>query len=237
MVKNLLVSSLDFLNKNWVSILIAFIGICILIVYLIVNEVVLKLNGGSSNTGRVIILEKLTNMQQLDPSAAGLLGCIKSKGYSAEDPNNDTNTAKCMCNTIKKTCVCDWICDPSNINCNDTSCNAFKYDVSMNSSSKDRNAETHNTLIRKGFCSSYKTLEELQENCSKLPSKKSCNLTDCCAYAHISKIGNETANLNACVAADGTGGPIYKSDKNGNVLNFDYWYYLGKRYPPKSNKN
>lgn len=221
MAKDLMFASLDFLNKYWGHILIAIVAIFILIVYLIVNNITLKTNGTPTETGRVLVLEKLSN-QCPDQ-------CQKAEGFGPSDPKNISKTAKCVCDLSENLCVCDYVC--SSKDCSGIDCDGCgKYKVNLNDVSGNTAPPSHNTIIRNGFCRSHANLSELQKSCKKL-SKKSCNLVDCCAYVHISQIGNEQTDKFECVAADATGGPIYKSDEKGNVYNFDYWYYLGKKHP------
>ena len=83
-------------------------------------------------------------------------------------------------------------------------------------------------LLKKGFCDSHKGSHTLEESCNQL-SEKSCAATNCCVYAHNGKTGKSK-----CVAGDGERGPIYKSDKEGQLFPYDYWYYLGKKVSVKN---
>ena len=87
--------------------------------------------------------------------------------------------------------------------------------------------ESMNEMLRKGFCKTHTLSHTLEKNCMKL-SEKSCNATSCCVYAHNSDTGETT-----CVAGNGANGPTYKGDSDGNYYSWDYWYYLGKKYPKK----
>lgn len=81
-----------------------------------------------------------------------------------------------------------------------------------------------NDIFRKGFCKSQLgDSRSLEKNCNNL-SEKACNLVNCCVYAHNPK-GSK------CVAGKSFHGPTFKSDTKGNMYNYDYWYYLGKKYP------
>ena len=82
-------------------------------------------------------------------------------------------------------------------------------------------------MLKKGFCEYNKQSHTLEKNCNKL-SKKSCNAVSCCVYAH-----NNKTKLSKCVAGTGNNGPTYKGDNKGNYYDYDYWYYLGKKYPEK----
>ena len=79
-------------------------------------------------------------------------------------------------------------------------------------------------MLQKGFCEYNKEAHTLEKNCHKL-SEKSCNAVACCVYAHNKKTG-----LSQCVAGTGNNGPTYKGNSNG-YYDYDYWYYLGKKYP------
>jgi len=85
-----------------------------------------------------------------------------------------------------------------------------------------------NKMIKKGFCDSHKDSHTLEKSCNKL-SRKSCNSTSCCVYAH-----NAKTKKSKCVAGDEQRGPIYKTDKEGTPFTYDYWYYLGKKYNVKN---
>ena len=85
-----------------------------------------------------------------------------------------------------------------------------------------------NKMIKKGFCDSHKDSHTLEKRCNKL-SRKSCNSTSCCVYAH-----NAKTKKSKCVAGDEQRGPIYKTDKEGTPFTYDYWYYLGKKYNVKN---
>ena len=65
----------------------------------------------------------------------------------------------------------------------------------------------------------------LENSCNRL-FKKSCNAVDCCVYAH-----DKNTKDSRCVAGKGKTGPIYKTNGEGVTYAYDYWYYLGKKYP------
>jgi len=89
-------------------------------------------------------------------------------------------------------------------------------------------APNFDKMIKKGFCDSHKNSHTLEKSCNKL-SRKSCNATSCCVYAH-----NATSDKSKCVAGDEQRGPIYKTNKEGTPFTYDYWYYLGKKYNVKN---
>ena len=91
--------------------------------------------------------------------------------------------------------------------------------------SNKHNAPNKNDILTKGFCKSHDNSNTLDKSCNKL-SQKSCNLVNCCVYAHDKKTDKST-----CVAGSGVHGPTYKSDGKQRRIDYDYWYYLGKRYP------
>lgn len=71
----------------------------------------------------------------------------------------------------------------------------------------------------KGFCEIYRgKSHELEGECNKLTSER-CNTTDCCVWANNSKC-----------SAGGINGPTYKTDKDGNMITIDSYYYKNKCY-------
>ncbi len=70
------------------------------------------------------------------------------------------------------------------------------------------------------FCESYLgNSQELEKACNEL-TKTNCGSVGCCVY--IADSENEK-----CVAGD-IQGPTYKTDKDGKLITFDSYYYLGK---------
>ena len=72
------------------------------------------------------------------------------------------------------------------------------------------------------ICDIKNSTEEKNELCMK-QSDEQCNLRKCCVLAM--KKGDKKAT---CLAGDELDGPIYKLDKDGNRMNFDYYYYRNK---------
>ena len=83
-------------------------------------------------------------------------------------------------------------------------------------------------MMKRGFCKSNTKSHSLDKKCGKL-SEKSCNAASCCVYAH-----NSDTDKSTCVAGNGYHGPTYKGDSKGKYFAYDYWYYLGKKYPKKN---
>ena len=66
------------------------------------------------------------------------------------------------------------------------------------------------------FCESYlENSGELEKACEQL-TKNNCANVMCCVF-----------NNGKCAAGD-VNGPIYKTDKDGNLITMDSYYYLGK---------
>lgn len=80
-------------------------------------------------------------------------------------------------------------------------------------------------MMEKAFCKAGQKTHTLEKKCNKL-SDTVCDAASCCVYAHRSDTKTST-----CVAGTGSTGPTYKGDKDGNMYPYDYWYYLGKKYP------
>ena len=77
-------------------------------------------------------------------------------------------------------------------------------------------------LPAQGFCSSLEgNTVELEKSCSEL-TKDNCAEVGCCVYMRDGLNGK-------CVAGDHHG-PTYKTDKDGNMVTADRYYYLGKCY-------
>ena len=69
------------------------------------------------------------------------------------------------------------------------------------------------------FCKAHEgATSELEKSCNKL-TQNNCNEVPCCVYL----------NDNKCVAGNARG-PIYKTEKNGEKINVDYYYYKNKCY-------
>jgi hypothetical protein len=70
-----------------------------------------------------------------------------------------------------------------------------------------------------GFCESFLgDSYNLDQTCKRL-TKDRCSKTSCCVYT----------NNNQCVAGS-KHGPTFKTDKQGNGIPVDYFYYKGIRY-------
>ena len=117
--------------------------------------------------------------------------------------------------------------------------------------------ESADKMIQDAFCRAGQMSHTLEEKCNAL-SPAVCQETECCVYAHkgespqVRMIEAERAALGvaglgvelptewegknpdggfSCVAGNGLNGPTYKGDNDGNYYAYDYWYYLGKKYP------
>ena len=74
------------------------------------------------------------------------------------------------------------------------------------------------------FCNKYaQSPKDLQQACNGL-SNKSCQNMSCCAL-----IGLDNDSTNTCVAAN-SNGPIFKKDKNDELIAMDHYYYEGTKY-------
>ena len=117
-------------------------------------------------------------------------------------------------------------------------------------------AESADKMIQDAFCKAGQMSHTLEEKCNAL-SPSVCQETECCVYAHkgespqVRMLEAEAAALGrgvtsllppawagknpdggfSCVAGNGSNGPTYKSDEDGNYYAYDYRYYLGKKYP------
>ena len=70
------------------------------------------------------------------------------------------------------------------------------------------------------FCESYLgNSVDLEKGCNEL-TESNCGQVKCCVYSKIVENGK-------CVAGD-INGPTYKTDKDGNLITMDSYYYLGK---------
>jgi hypothetical protein len=70
------------------------------------------------------------------------------------------------------------------------------------------------------LCESYLgNSEELEGACNQL-TETNCAQTSCCGFTKTEESGK-------CVAG-GLHGPTYKTDKDGNLITIDSYYYLGK---------
>lgn len=75
---------------------------------------------------------------------------------------------------------------------------------------------------KNGFCKSNSNdSQKLEKKCNQL-SKKNCNVVDCCVYLNNSK----------CVAGDSSG-PKFLTDKEGNDINIDTYYFKNKCHGKK----
>ena len=74
------------------------------------------------------------------------------------------------------------------------------------------------------FCDYHKGVS-LEMACNKL-TNDNCNSTNCCVLT----------NENKCKAGNKLG-PIFNTDKNGQTINIDYYYYRNKCYGNRCNKN
>jgi hypothetical protein len=69
------------------------------------------------------------------------------------------------------------------------------------------------------FCKSHEgNTNKLEGSCNKL-TKNNCDEVSCCVYLNGQK----------CVAGNANG-PIYKTEKTGEKINVDYYYYKNKCY-------
>lgn len=111
-------------------------------------------------------------------------------------------------------------------------------------------AESADKMIQDAFCKSGQMSHTLEKKCNAL-SRAVCQETECCVYAHkgespqVKMINAQRTDLGlapidtesdpdggfSCVAGNGDNGPTYKGDEKGNYYAYDYWYYLGKKYP------
>lgn len=87
--------------------------------------------------------------------------------------------------------------------------------------------KTHKEMVskmKKGFCGVHEgNSDNLENDCNAL-SKETCNMTECCIFAYNSK------NQNGKCVAGSESGPTYQTDDSGMEHNFDYYYYMGKKY-------
>ncbi len=79
------------------------------------------------------------------------------------------------------------------------------------------NLDNSLTNLENSFCEIHKASSgKLEESCNNL-TKDNCNKVSCCV--HI--------NGNKCVAGSNNG-HTYKTDKNGEKIHVDYYYYKNK---------
>ena len=110
--------------------------------------------------------------------------------------------------------------------------------------------ESADKMIQDAFCKAGQMSDTLETKCNAL-SPAVCQETECCVYVHegespqVRMIDAEREDLGLdpiypnynpdagfrCVAGDGFHGPTYKGDETGSYYAYDYWYYLGKKYP------
>ena len=77
-------------------------------------------------------------------------------------------------------------------------------------------------LPEKSFCSSGgENLHQLESECNQL-TKDNCSKVSCCGYLNNEK----------CVNGNQFG-PTFRSDKDGNNINIDTYYYMNKCTGPK----
>jgi hypothetical protein len=90
--------------------------------------------------------------------------------------------------------------------------------VTIETFDSDENINDMMTNSSELFCESYLgDSENLEKGCNEL-TENNCAEVSCCVY-----------NNGKCVAG-GITGPTYKTDKNGNLITIDSFYYLGKCY-------
>lgn len=85
--------------------------------------------------------------------------------------------------------------------------------------------ETMDTMTKEltdlptGFCETHRgKSDELDKDCNEL-TQGNCNVTDCCVWVNKTKC-----------SAGGVNGPTYKTDKDGNLITVDSYYYKNKCY-------
>jgi hypothetical protein len=79
-----------------------------------------------------------------------------------------------------------------------------------------------NMGIAQGFCASLEgNTAQLEDSCNEL-TKDNCAEVGCCVYMRD--------GLNGKCVAGSKNGPTYKTDKDGNMITADRYYYLGKCY-------
>jgi len=83
--------------------------------------------------------------------------------------------------------------------------NMSNLDASLSNNKYDNFCEIHEGSSKK-----------LEESCNNL-TRDNCNKVSCCVYI----------NSNKCVAGS-KNGPTYRTEKNGDKINVDYYYYKNK---------
>lgn len=86
----------------------------------------------------------------------------------------------------------------------------------------DLNMDDLNLSVEQSFCSSLEgSSAQLEKSCNEL-TKDNCAEVGCCVYMRD--------RLNGKCVAGSQLGPTYKTDKDGNMITMDRYYYLGKCY-------
>lgn len=84
----------------------------------------------------------------------------------------------------------------------------------------DENMDDLNMSVEQSFCSSLDSNSaDLEKSCNEL-TKENCAEVGCCVYMRDRLNGKCVAGYNS--------GPTYKTDKDGNLITTDRYYYLGK---------
>ena len=105
----------------------------------------------------------------------------------------------------------------SGINMNPTVHRELKKEVVYENFDNDEGKKLMNIIREPGFCKHHVgNGQNLEEACNKL-GKKSCDSVSCCVRVH----------KHGCVAGD-RHGPTFRTDKDGNSIDVDYYYYKGK---------
>ena len=93
----------------------------------------------------------------------------------------------------------------------------------INERSSQENIEEMKFNPAESFCKSYLgNSQKLEGACNQL-TETNCAQTPCCIFANT-----KTNSSGKCVAG-GIHGPTYKTDKNGNLITMDSYYYLGTK--------
>jgi len=96
----------------------------------------------------------------------------------------------------------------------------FEENVEKIMANKNEDLDNLRLLPSESFCDSYLgNSAELEMACNQL-TETNCAEAGCCVFT---KTGSK------CVAGD-VHGPTYKTDKSGNLITLDSYYYLGKCY-------
>lgn len=84
---------------------------------------------------------------------------------------------------------------------------------------KKESMTNNNNNLSSSFCDYYKTNPGELEKASKLLTQENCMNSSCSVWL----------NKSECVAGSALG-PTYKTDKNGNNIEVDNYYYLNRCY-------